>query len=188
MYKIVAIIGEAGSGKDTILRFFMEKQKEKYNKITPTTTRPMRDGELEGKEYYFCSNEEFLKKVKENKMLEHTTFNNWYYGTGIDTLDINNINIGIFNPKAIRSIIENKQCDILVIHIKASDTVRMQRQLEREDYPDVKEIARRFLADCEDFKELNFPHITIINEAIEDFWKAIKDIQHQVEEHFGQNQ
>ena len=62
-YKIVALIGEAGSGKDTILQDLL--QNSNFNEIISYTTRPPRDGEINGKNYFFISPEEFLDKIQE---------------------------------------------------------------------------------------------------------------------------
>ena len=63
------------------------------NEIISYTTRPIREGEQEGINYHYVSNEEFSQLVLENKMLEATVFNSWGYGTAINSLNENKINI-----------------------------------------------------------------------------------------------
>lgn len=96
-------------------------------------------------------------------MLESTEFNGWFYGTAIDSLSKEDINIGVFNPAGIRSLMKYKDIDMRVFYITASDKTRLLRQLNREDYPDVKEIIRRFGTDENDFStvddEFNPRHI-----------------------------
>ena len=77
-YKIIALIGEAGSGKDFLLRCAKNKYPE-YNEIISCTTRPKRSGEIDGKNYYFLTNKEFDSLVKNGKMLETANFNGWNY-------------------------------------------------------------------------------------------------------------
>ena len=101
-YKIVAIIGKAGSGKDALLKNLIEHNKN-WNEIISCTTRPPRDGEKDGNQYYFLSNEEFARKILNNEMLEAAVFNDWCYGTAYDALDLNTINIGVFNPTGIET-------------------------------------------------------------------------------------
>ena len=60
MYKIVALIGEAGSGKDTILRELIKACPD-LHEIVSCTTRPMREGEKDGINYYYYTNNEFAK-------------------------------------------------------------------------------------------------------------------------------
>lgn len=54
-YKIIALIGKAGSGKDTILKEILKQEPIKYNEIISCTTRPKREGEIDGVNYYFLT-------------------------------------------------------------------------------------------------------------------------------------
>ena len=85
MYKIIAIIGEAGSGKDTIMKRVLEAAPH-LHEIVSCTTRPPRDGEIDGVNYHFLTPDNFTSKVMNDEMLEYTMFNNWFYGTSYDSL------------------------------------------------------------------------------------------------------
>ena len=74
MYKLIMLIDKAGSGKDTILREVV-KQSPYVHEIVSCTTRPPRDGEVDGINYHFLTGEQFGKKVLQNEMLEATCFN-----------------------------------------------------------------------------------------------------------------
>ena len=80
MYKIIALIGQSGSGKDTILKELITAHPDKFHKIVPCTTRPIRENEEHGKSYFFLTNDEFALKAKRGEMLEATAFNGWFYG------------------------------------------------------------------------------------------------------------
>ena len=69
-YQLVALIGKAGSGKDTILKDVVRAYELPMNIIVSYTTRPMREGETEGKEYHFISEETFKQMINNNQMLE----------------------------------------------------------------------------------------------------------------------
>ena len=68
-YKIIALYGESGSGKDTLLREAIKIYGDKIHKIVGSTTRPPRTGEENGVAYHFLTNEEFtrLKKLLEEQ-------------------------------------------------------------------------------------------------------------------------
>lgn len=161
-YKIIAICGKAGAGKDTLLRAIADKFQ--VHEIVSCTTRPKREGEVEGVNYYFISSDEFLKKVLNDDMLEATSFNGWFYGTMKQGLDENGWNIGVFNPEGIEYLCANPDVEVEVFYLSVSNKTRMLRQLNREDNPDVYEIVRRFSADEEDFKNLPFKHNVLFNE------------------------
>ena len=50
----------------------------------------------EGKDYFFLTVEQFTQKVLDGSMLEATEFNNWFYGTPIEGLDAEMLNVGVF--------------------------------------------------------------------------------------------
>lgn len=151
MKYIIAFIGKAGAGKDTIATELI-KQNPTWNMIVSCTTRPRREGEIDGINYHYLTNEEFAQKVLNGDMLEVTYFNDWHYGTMASSLQ-EGVNVGVFNPEGYDCLKEMLSKDIQVIgfYIKADDKTRLLRQLNREQYPDVHEIVRRFSADEEDF-------------------------------------
>ena len=176
-YKIIALMGKAGSGKDTILRKLAHMYPDKLHEIISCTTRPPREGEKNGINYYFLSVENFTERILNGDMIEATMFNNWHYGTMKSALDSEKWNIGVFNPDGIRCLQEEKDIELVVYLIDALDKTRLIRQLEREEYPDIDEIIRRFKVDKEDFSryELDDIHYIIyLNETPEDLEKVYK--------------
>lgn len=73
------VSGPSGSGKTTLCRRLAEQGEAHYS--TSCTTRPPREGETHGKDYYFLSEEKFQAKVAEGKFLEHAEVHGNYYGT-----------------------------------------------------------------------------------------------------------
>lgn len=163
MYKIVALIGEAGTGKDTLMQKILTDYPGKFNEIISCTTRPPREGEIDGVNYFFIDQEEFAYKVLNYEMLEATNFNDWFYGTSYDTLRSDVLNIGVFNPDGIRAIEGRSDIDLRVFRITCSDKIRLLRQLNREENPNVDEIVRRYKTDKEDFCDLEFTYYEIEN-------------------------
>lgn len=167
---IVALMGKAGAGKDTILNKICTDHPE-FNKIISCTTRPMRDNEHDGEDYHFITNKDFIQKVLNGDMLEATEFNGWHYGTMKSSL-ANGINIGVFNPEGFDCLTQIPIKDVHVIgfYIKCNDKERLLRQLNREQNPDIKEIIRRYSTDEMDFTELDeqkVPHITELDNSVE---------------------
>lgn len=178
--KIVALMGEAGSGKDTILHRIMEKYPSYFNEIISCTTRPPRQGEKEGVNYHFLSVEDFIRKILNGDMLEATEFNGWHYGTDSQSLTIDKINIGVFNPEGVRCLQEDENIELYVFYVRAAGKQRLLRQLNREENPDVDEIIRRYKADTEDFSFLNdIKYITLQNNTLDDIDIAVDTIFEQ---------
>lgn len=161
---VIALFGKAGSGKDYLIKSLKNKNIERVNYKVSCTTRPKREGEKEGVDYFFLTKEEFLKKEKEGEFVETQEFNGWYYGTRlVDLQERPKVNIGVFNISGICQM-EQAGIDVVPIHIQTSDKIRMIRQLEREENPDVAEIVRRFNTDEEDFSTIPFSTFVFYNE------------------------
>lgn len=188
-YKVIAICGKAGSGKDTILRHVVAACPQLHEVIS-CTTRPMREGETEGVNYYYLTGEQFGNKVLNGEMLEATCFNDWFYGTAYDSLRSDCVNIAVFNPEGIDSIAAHKDIEMVVFYVEAKDKTRLLRQLNRETNPDIHEIIRRFKTDEIDFEELDFHHNVLTNETQEDLEYNIKVVEaaaKRLEARIGQN-
>ena len=168
--KIIALFGEAGSGKDYIQNALIESTWDKryFHKVISSTTRPPREGEKDGVDYHFIpSSAEFFNLDNMHKWIEFTSFRNWWYGTSIDHLSTEKINIGVFNIKGICSLLEDEQIECLPIYIKTYPKIRLLRQLQRETNPDCDEIIRRYLTDQKDFLNIPFEYHVIYNNTFE---------------------
>ena len=92
MYRIIALMGESGAGKDTLLKEMLIQYPE-LNKIITSTSRPRREKEVDGVNYFYYTDEEFIKKIQDDEMLDYQIFNNWQYGTEIKALSEDKINV-----------------------------------------------------------------------------------------------
>lgn len=184
MYDIVCLIGESGSGKDSIFKEVLssaKKYKININPIINCTTRPKRDNEKENVDYYFLTLEQFTDKLLKNELLEATSFNDWFYGTEFSALKEDQVNIGIFNPDAIYNIKEtHNNINLWVYYLEVSGKERLIRQLNREEKPNIDEIIRRYQADELDFHFLDFHYNILSNENFEDREEAVKIILNDI--------
>lgn len=153
-YLVIALVGKAGVGKDTLARDLVDDNKN-WNMIVSCTTRPPREGEKDGEAYHFLTNEQFAQKVLDGDMLEATCFNGWHYGTMKSSL-VPGVNVGVFNPEGYDCLAEMPIAEVRVhgYLVQCDDKTRLLRQLNREERPDVNEIIRRWIADDEDFCEI----------------------------------
>ena len=163
MGKIVYIMGKSSTGKDTIFKELLRKGAVQCETIVPYTTRPIREGEKEGVEYFFTDEAGFQRLKQAGKIIEdreYQTFHGlWRYFTVDDGQlrleEKNYIIIGTLEgyQKLKNHFGEDK---MLPVMIELDDGVRLQRALNREKKPEnrrFEEMCRRFLADSEDFAE-----------------------------------
>ncbi len=78
---LVILSGPSGVGKGTVRSYLMKDQSLNLSFSVSMTTRKPRLGEVEGKDYFFVSNERFLEAIKNNELLEYATFVEHSYGT-----------------------------------------------------------------------------------------------------------
>lgn len=174
-YKIIAICGPAGSGKSTLAQQVV-KANPQIHEIISCTTRPIRENEKDGVDYIYLTGEQFSQKVLDGEMLEASCFNDWFYGTSYESLRSDCVNIGVFNPESLDLIRASQKIELVVFFLDVSEKNRLLRQLNREENPDVNEIIRRFLADKNDFLDLNFHYNALFNNTEEDLSYNIKVI------------
>lgn len=159
---LYCILGKAGSGKDTLLKRVLEKNKNLKAAISHTT-RPIRKNEIDGVDYHFISEKEFLYMDENNEFIETRKYNvideeknknTWYYGLSYDAIKENNNYIVIVDVKGLNELRRNlKGTKIISFYIEADKEIRRQRYINRDKMSakKLKEMERRFIADEEDF-------------------------------------
>ena len=162
-YQVLALIGKAGAGKDTIQNVTCEAHPGIFHKIISHTTRPPRDNEIDGKDYHFTDIPDFTRRMLSCDMLEATEFRGWFYGTSMESLDEDKVNIGVFNPAGVSALLETPGIDVKVIYVDADDKTRLLRYLNRSENPDCAEMCRRYYTDEQDFSDLDFEYIKFYN-------------------------
>ena len=160
MKNILILCGKAASGKDTLKRYIvkaLELSGIEFNNVVNTTTRPPREGEIDGVNYHFCSAEEMTKKILNDEMAEAVLFNDWVYGTENKALSEDKLNVGIFNLEGIEALRQNPNHNIFAVYLDVEDSVRLIRYLNRENMTKEKinEMFRRYKADEIDFADVD---------------------------------
>lgn len=163
MGKIICLMGRSASGKDTIFKRLLEDPGLGLCKVIPYTTRPIREGERDGVEYFFTDEAGFRTLQSEGKIIEerayHTVHGLWRYFTVSDRQlqdeEKNYIMIGTLEAYGkLQDYFGSVR--LLPVMIELDDGNRLQRALDREraqEQPKYEEMCRRFLADSQDFAE-----------------------------------
>lgn len=77
---LVVVSGFSGAGKGTLMKKLVQKY-DNYALSISATTRAPRPGEMEGREYFFVSKEEFMRRIDEEALIEYACYCDNYYGT-----------------------------------------------------------------------------------------------------------
>ena len=192
MSKIFYIMGKSASGKDTIYKKLLERIPG-LKTITPYTTRPIRDGEVNGGEYIFTTRDELEQFRRDEKLIEERTYETiygpWSYFT-VDDGQFDRVGQGIYLMIGTLESYEKTRHHfgseyLFPIYVEVDDRERLLRSIERERcqvVPKYKEVCRRFLADEEDFNEENLHKCGIeirfynneINDCLDEITEQIK--------------
>lgn len=162
MGKIFYIMGKSSSGKDTIFKEIKNRMPS-LKTIVLYTTRPIREGEREGVEYFFTNDEKLAAFEKAGKIIEVRAYDTvhgiWKYATiddgQIDLEKEDYIVIGTLESYEKMRDYFGKET-VIPYYIEVEDGVRLSRALAREKeqaVPKYAEMCRRFLADTKDFSE-----------------------------------
>lgn len=172
MSNFIYIMGKSSAGKDTIYQ--RVKDKIDINVYVPYTTRPMRDGEQDGREYYFLERKQFEELQKQDKVMEHRDYNVinkigekdiWTYATIADSQwEKQGDFLSIGTLESYTSILEylkehpEKDLNMIPVYIAIDEQERERRARKREESqkkPNYEEMKRRLEADNIDFSEEN---------------------------------
>lgn len=180
--KTIILLGKSAAGKDYILNHL--KENFGFNSIVSHTTRPIRENEINGKDYYFITTKEFSKMLRDEEFIETreytTCFNNkqdvWYYGISKEEFDNKSKKICVVDTSGQKEIIEyyGKE-NIISIYIDVEDNIREQRAKLRGSFSQ-SEWDRRLKDDNKKFKNIKYDYIVKNNGTIEDFQKNIQNI------------
>lgn len=199
---IFYIIGESGSGKDTIYNMvldFISSNKENNLNIKPivvNTTRPIRKNEIDGITYNFVTKDKYMEDRKNDKIAEKRSYvvvgGVWIYYTSKDAINLKECShIGIGTLESFYSLRKIYGTEVMIpIYIQVSDDgERLKRLITREqNQPENKrnyrEICRRYVSDGDDFVKSNQkrcfgeckPHIILNDSDVNDSFNEVINI------------
>lgn len=157
MNKIIVLASESSGGKDTTAKALIDKFG--WHFAISYTTRPKRDSEVDGVEYFFIDNDEFDKKFEDGELFEKTLYTpngkRWQYGLGKNSFADNNTSVVIVNPHGLEQLMKSDIADrLIVFKLKCPMEDRIKRYLNRDTVTnDIKiELVDRILKDIEDFE------------------------------------
>lgn len=167
--KLIIISGPSGSGKSTVTKIVKDKLNIPLS-ISATTRNP-RDGEIDGKDYFFLSKEEFKNKIANDEFYEYAEVHGNYYGTLKKTVEENldkglNVILEIDVQGAL--IAKEKKKDAVLVFFRTKDMAILEKRL-RDRKTDSEEVIQTRLKNAEtELKYEDKYNYTIINENLDD--------------------
>ena len=177
---LIVFSGPSGCGKDTVLKILKENNDNIKVSIS-MTTREVREEEVDGRDYYFVSEEYFVKKIADGEMLEYAQYADHYYGTptapvdemlreGIDVV----LEIDVQGAEKIRKIYP----DAVTVFLMPPSMKALEDRLRNRGTEDEETLMHRlFIAEQEIRRANEFQYIVIndnLAEAVFDFETVVR--------------
>ena len=146
----IVLLGKQGSGKTSIAK---ELEHRGFKRVVAMTTRPPRDGEENGMDYWFVNDTEFDASLDDLVAVKtyQTIFGTWRYGVNLHDINADDDTVTILDPTGYLNI-KDHITDRFGVYLHIDDRIRYQRLLLRGDDPD--EIDRRERDDAPQFAML----------------------------------
>jgi len=182
------ILGPSGVGKDTMINKLIKKYPEKIYKLPSYTTRPIREKEKEGVDYYFITKEKFIQMEQQGKLFGVKNYNNNYYGSNKNKLDeaLKNgkkIIILNYNIETANEVKDKIDCNFIAI-LPPSESELRERLKNRKTEPE--EIVKRMensIKEIQQINEANYIKYRVVND---DEKRAFKKLVEYLKELYPQ--
>lgn len=150
---MIVLAGASASGKTEVAKMLAAK----YGivKAITTTTRDMRLGEINGRDYFFVDKNQFKKMIEDNRFVEFTIYNDNFYGSTKDQIAMNKC--VVVDPAGLKAYIALNDSNIITFFLDSKEETRMHRMHLRGD--DEAKIKNRLIHDREAFKAENIPQV-----------------------------
>lgn len=177
--KVIVLVAPSGAGKTTIANRLLEDYSEIKFSVSATTRAP-RDGEVDGKNYYFLSSEEFNQKVENNDFLEWEYYNNNKYGTLRSEVD-KMVESGYFplldiEVKGAKNIKRIYGSDAIAIFIQPPSIDELKQRLTKRGTETTKIVENRLKEAKQEMKSADDFDYLVVNDDLEAAYNEVKAI------------
>lgn len=173
---LIVLSGPSGCGKGTVADELFRRNDDIVFSVS-ATTREARPGEIDGKNYFFLSEEEFLKRAENDEFLEYANVHGHYYGTPKDFVNkkIEEGNIVLLEIDVQGALqIKKKMKEVVFIFLIPPSMEELKRRLVGRGTESEKDLEIRI---ANGFKEINFVEeydFFVVNDYLEE---AVRDIE-----------
>lgn len=156
---LIVICGPSGVGKGTVIKYILNKNTD-FKLSVSYTTRKQRNGEINGKDYYFVSDEEFARI----DFLEWATVHGNKYGTPNLVYEENTLfEVDVQGAKAIKA----KRPESIVFFLQTPTTNELAERLAKRNTEKKEDIALRLATAKQELKERWFADFILVNDKVE---------------------
>ncbi len=178
---LIIVSAPSGCGKSTVVHALMDKRKDLRFSVS-ATTRPPREGEIDGVDYYFVSREEFERMIEENAFLEHAEYVGNCYGTPRDAVE-RQLNDGydVYLDIDVQGAMQVKQIrpETLMVFLMPPSMEELERRLVMRGTNTPEEIRDRLAAARRECASRDAFDYVVVNDIVE---RAVNEISDQIDQ------
>lgn len=176
---LIVLSGPSGVGKGTVRKALFSQPGNDFQYSVSMTTRQPRPGEVNGKDYFFVSKEEFEQHIREGQMLEYAKYVDNYYGTPLkyinDTLDEGKdvfLEIEVNGAMQVRS----KCPDGVFIFLTPPDLMELRQRLIHRGTDSMEVINKRIHKAFGEIQMMQNYDYAVVNDQVDNAVTKIKEI------------
>ena len=157
---ILVLVGKSSSGKDTLMKELVNQNL--FKECISTTSRPVREKELNNIDYMFITKDQFLEKIKNNEFIEYRNYETelnskkeiWYYGTEKKAIDISVDSVLVLDLQGLKDLRDYFSSEYIIgVYLHCPRSLRTERAKGRGSFCEI-EWDRRLIADKKDFEDV----------------------------------
>ena len=176
---LIVLSGPSGVGKGTVRKAIFAQDNNKFDYSVSMTTRQMRPGEVNGKDYYFVTKEEFEKEIAEGGMLEYAQYVDNYYGTPLKYVnEMLDEGKDVFLEIEVKGAMQvrEKVPDGLFIFLTPPDLMELRQRLVNRGTDDLDIIDMRMKKAVDEIEMMQNYDYAVVNDEVEAAAEKIKTI------------
>ncbi len=175
---LVVVSGFSGAGKGTLIKALLEKY-DNYALSISATTRQPREGEVDGREYFFVTREKFEQMIKEKQLIEYAQYVNNYYGTPRQYVsqmmeEGQNVILEIEIQGALK--VKEQFPEALLLFVVPPSAGELRRRLVKRGTESVDVIQARLCRAADEAQAMSSYHYLLINDDVD----ACVEYMHQM--------
>lgn len=178
---LIVLSGPSGVGKGTVRKAIFDQPGNDFQYSISMTTRKPRPGEVNGKDYFFVSKEEFEQKIQAGEMLEYAKYVDNYYGTPLkwinDTLDAGKdvfLEIEVNGAMQVRS----KSPNGVFIFLTPPDLMELKQRLIHRGTDSMEVINKRIKKAFSEIEMMQNYDYAVVNDEVPNAVEKVKEIIH----------
>ena len=176
---LIVLSGPSGVGKGTVRKEIFSQEGNNFDYSISMTTRQMRPGEVDGKDYYFVSKEEFEKEIADGGMLEYAQYVDNYYGTPLKYVnEMLDAGKDVFLEIEVKGAMQvrEKVSDGLFIFLTPPDLMELRQRIINRGTDDLETIVKRMEKAKDEIEMMQNYDYAVVNDEVAKAAEKIKTI------------